>query len=253
MIQAIDRATKILTVLSASPNGLTISQLSEKTGLSISTAHRFLHALMDNELVVHNPATKHYRIGVQLLTLASPFLRGNRITGIARGYLTRLSEEWGKLVYLALFENGRTVCVDYATSFHNNSTQFYVQMGSHMPLNAAASAKVILCHLDEQDIKDRLTRAMPFTRFTEHTLLDLESLQADLALCRSRGFAICDEEMEIGMAAISAPIFHYSGEPIASLTVTAVKSPEIFSPSLIESLKAAARGISRELGYVPKL
>ena len=78
-MQSLDRAIQVLDVLSKCPEGMPITELSDRIGLSLSTTHRFLQSLGDNDLVIQDPVSRRYKLGLKLLSLASGLLKSDRL------------------------------------------------------------------------------------------------------------------------------------------------------------------------------
>lgn len=99
-MQSLDRAVQVLDVLSKSADGMPITELSDRIGLSLSTTHRFLQSLSNNDLVVQDPISRRYKLGLRLLSLASGLLKSDRLLELSRETMQRAAVLSGNVVYL---------------------------------------------------------------------------------------------------------------------------------------------------------
>ena len=250
-MQALDRAVSILDMLSRHENGMSLSEISDVSTLSLGTTHRFLRALADNGLVRQEPASKRYHLGLRILNMATKMLNNNRLVAVGKPYLARTAAEMRKLVYLCQENNDEVVCVDSYTSGNGGNATFYLQIGSVMPFHAAAAAKTIFAHHPMATLQRLIARHAPMHRYTVRTKYLPDEIFEDYAVCRQRGYAVCDEEMEHGVHAFAAPVFNYDRKAVASVVTISIKTGEDNVPGMIQSICACARDISRDMGFIP--
>ena len=250
-MQSIDRAVAILDVLSEHEKGLPISDITARLGLPLGTVHRFLAALTDNALVVQDPTTKCYRLGWRVLSLASRMVSSSHLIEVSRLHMERMAASLDKMVFLCQEHHGDVVCVACATNPGALHMKFYVQLGSVMPFHASASAKMLLCYQPWATTERLVAHKAPLCRYTERTLTTPDAVRADYALCRQRGYALCDEEMENGVQAAAAPVFGFDRTLVASVGIIGLKAHDVSLHDLAVHAKACAEAISRDVGYTP--
>ncbi len=217
-MQTIDRIVTILERVSETPGGLTLSQLSNATGLAPATCHRLLKALSRSRLVDRDELTRCWRPGLGLVRIATSVSPTSGFGPLVDPVLVRMRERWQECFYLANLTDSEVVCVRTVETTDPNRMSVRVPLGRRMPLHAAASAKVILAHLTEEEAA-RLLEAGGTERITRFTMTSPAAVLADLAETRDRGYAICDQEMELGVAAYAAVISGPPGEAPRSLCV----------------------------------
>lgn len=244
-MQSVDRIVKILELLSKYKDGVGIKEISESIDLPLSTTHRIISSLKGHGYIEQDNVTKKYKIGVQILSLAIKSLNNMNIIDIVRPIIESLSTQYGQLVFLSIQQNYKTICVDMV----NNSEQirFYVQLGSHMPAHCASSSKAIVAFLDNKDI-DYILNTEERKVYTRYTKTETDDIKEEFAQIRKLGYAICDEEMEIGVKSISVPIFGYNRGVRASITIMLLKQFQYDEKQIIKDLKKAAKKISSLLG-----
>ncbi|WP_315122386.1 IclR family transcriptional regulator [uncultured Clostridium sp.] len=244
-MQLVDRIFNVLELLSSNNEGFMITEISKSLNLPVSTTHRLLSSLKDNNYVVQDQSTSKYRLGLKVVTLASNYLNDNNIKQVAKPFMEDLAYKYGEVVFLTVFENERAICIDTAVS--NTRINFYVKIGSEMPLNAAIGAQVILAYGDEREV-DRILDKYSSRKYTQKTLLESKDIKIKLNRIKEKGYGICDEELELGVWAGAAPIMDISGKAVASITMLTIKNSNNDYESKIKSLIEVADKISNALG-----
>lgn len=246
-MQAVERVTKVLKALCQSQHGLGVKEASLTSGIPRSTVHRILNALTDAGLARQDPENKRYYPGAAILELSVQMLNGMEVRTAALPHLRELRDKLQETVFLSVFDGNRCVCVEKVDGAL--SLRYFVAVGRHMPTHASAASKAILAY-EEESVRDRILAACDFARFTQYTLPDREALLADLETTRQRGYGLCLEEIEIGVNAVSVPIFGMWGAPIASISVVgpvARLNDEFFATAVPVMTEAASR-ISAAMG-----
>lgn len=248
-MQTVNRIVDLLELLSKYNNGLMISEISEELDLPISTTHRMLTSLKKRGYITQDTITKRYKIGVNILSLAVSVLNNNDIVNSARRHMEELSSKWQILVFLAVAENDKAICVSMVNN--SNKVKFYVEIGSEMPIHCAVSAQAIFAFREDKDI-DKLLEGRTFSKYTPKTLVNTGDIKQKLLSIRDMGYGICNEEMEIGVKAIAVPIKNRFGQVLASINVIGIKGngEEVDEDQLIQDMQNAASEISKTLGYI---
>jgi len=216
----IPRLAEVIRTLGQAPDGMTVSQLAERLGEPVSSLHRLLQALVQERLIWQDRRDKRYSLGVDLLELSHLLIRDQRLCQVAHPYLERLVEETCKTAFLAAWIQDRAVGVDAVESHDGSALSFSVQIFQIMPFHIAASGKAILAYQPPATI-DELLAGYTFTRLTDRTITDADTLRAHLATVREQGYAVCDQEAQVGVTAIACPIFTSNGEVRASVGLCA--------------------------------
>lgn len=249
-IQVLDRAFRVLEALAAAPRGLPVRDIAEQTSLSISTTHRILATLSDNGYVSKNPETGHYEIGYGLIEMVSRRINSLELFTEARPYLGTLSQSLSLTAHLGVLRGGNVLYVERLDMLP--TVQLFSQVGLQVPAYCSSLGKCLLSGLPSSEV-DRALANSAFVHHTPNTITDIDALKAHLKEVRARGWAMDDEEQELGFRCVGAPIVDYRGEIIAA--VSASGSTEVLTeeriPRIAEDVKAAARGISRRLGGDP--
>ncbi|SLN55916.1 Acetate operon repressor [Roseovarius albus] len=215
-IKSLDRAMEVFEYLSET-QGMALSALAEATGQSAATVYRILVTLEGRGLVEFDPAEQIWHIGPQAFVIGARFLRRTSLVDRARPIMRKLMEETGETANLGVEQEGAVLFLSQVET-HANIRAFFPP-GSLSPMHASGIGKALLAEMDE----DRLTRTLSnqnLEAFTDHTVTDLAQLRADLTRIRQRGYSIDDEEKNLGMRCIAAPIFDVHGEAIAGISIS---------------------------------
>lgn len=249
-VQVVDRVIDLLNELGRVQPGLGISELADMVSLPRSTVHRILQSLMKGGLVQQDRETRKYRLGLGFLVLGSSVLNGLDVREAARPYLKQLFQELGETVFLTVLDGNRAICVEKIETVAK-SVRFVVQVGSVTPFHCAAGGKVLLAYLPEEMV-DRVLDGYCFERYTPYTITSRDSLDRELAVTRSRGFGVCDQEFETFVRAVAAPVFGKDGCVLASITVIGLidRFDNQFISRALEMVQTAAGQVSRQLGYL---
>ena len=239
-----------MELLSAVPNGLSLSDLSEAAGLHISTTHRLLSSLTSRGYVKKDAATGKYRLTLRLFEISRRVSTVLELLPVSEQYLVDLANLSGEAVHL-VERSGSEVVYLYKFAPYSNPVNISSSVGRHNPMYCTGVGKSILAWLPEEEV-EAVWNASDVQEFTEKTLTTLSALQADLEQTRIRGYAVDDEEHDLGVRCIAAPIFNWKDEPVAAISISAPalrltdEAMQKLSPRLI----AAAEEISALLGRV---
>ena len=215
-VQALDRGLSLLEIL-AEEDGLTLSELSRRSGVSASTVHRILLTLESRAYVQHDMERGLWLVGVGAFKTGSAFLRNRRVASMGRSAMHALMEASGETVNLGIEDNGEVVFISQIES-HDTLRAFF-RAGSRGAMHASGVGKALLAEFPEHRVR-QICASRRLERFTEHTITDLGDLLRALAEGRRNGWALDDEERSLGMRCVAAPIFNEHAEAIAGVSVS---------------------------------
>ncbi len=246
-MQSVDRIVTILELLADSSKGLGITELYESCDLPKSTLHRILTSLVSHDLAVQDAQTKKYKLGSAMLRLGARYLSQNDVRNIARPFLEQAEKELRETVYLSVLQGGRVICVDAVSA--SRDLNYFLRVGKEMPFNTSASAKSILAYQSE-DFIENVLYSDELTKRTANSITDPARLEKHLASIRILGYSVCEEELEEGATAISAPLWDWQGQVSASVSVIgpSVRLQGEYRQGVIDVLLATAQVISRQWG-----
>ncbi|CAK7022175.1 MAG: HTH-type transcriptional repressor AllR [Desulfovibrio sp.] len=224
-----------------------ITAIAAHVGLHKSTCFGLLHTLQELGYVVQDKETGRYNLGVKVFQLGQAYTANLDLRSIAWPYLSDLAEKSLETVHLVIREGKHAVYIDKIEGPH--AMTISSQVGQRARLHCTGVGKVILAHLpsEEQDA----VLSQPLEQYTEHTLTDKIKLTAHLQDIRDSGLSMDDEEIELGLCCIAAPIFDASATVTAAMSISGPKTR--LTPKRLDALSVtlrdAAKAVSRRLGY----
>jgi DNA-binding IclR family transcriptional regulator len=248
-VQSVERAIAILKSFSIERPDRGVGELSRELRLHKSTVSRLMQTLERGGLLVRVPETKRYRLGLDLIGLASQVVSCVDVREMARPLLRQLAEDCQESVNLVVLEGGQVVNLEQFVP-PARQVKNIGQVGRRMCAHCTAAGKVMLAHLSPARL-DRVL-AGELMRFTVNTITDPDQLRQELAQIREQGYAVAREELEDGLNAVAAPIYDHTGQAVAAATIAGPAyrvPPDIFS-HLAGQLVEVTDRVSRQLGYV---
>jgi DNA-binding IclR family transcriptional regulator len=243
-IQVVERMMRLVDALAASSEPVALKHLAAATALHPSTAHRILNVLVAERLAERvEPGT--YRLGIRLLELGNLVKSRISVRELALPPMRRLHEATGETVNLSVRQGDEIVYVERTAS--NRSMMRVVQLdGARAPLHITAAGKLFLLDAGKDAVAGYAKRT-GLGSYTRNSLATVAALRRELGSVARHGYALDNEEAEIGVRCIAAPIRDDTRRMIAGLSVSA--PAERLQASWAPQVKAAAAEISRALGY----
>ncbi|BDG62372.1 IclR family transcriptional regulator [Caldinitratiruptor microaerophilus] len=245
-----EKALALLSLFESHPE-LSLTEVSNLSGLPKATAHRLLRAL-ERAGLVQQRADRRYRLGLRLLRLASTVAERLEVREVALPHMRWLRDRTGQSVQLVVVDGYEGVYVERVEG--TAPVRLYIALGRRGPLYAGASTRLLLAYLSPEQQEAILARNPP-QRHTPNTITDLGRLREVLRETREKGWTISYGELQEGSAEMAAPIWNHRGEVVAALSIAGADSQ--YTPAHLEQylplLRQASLAISRELGYHPAL
>jgi DNA-binding IclR family transcriptional regulator len=245
--QAIDRALAVLLSFTAEQPIRRVPELSESLGLNKSTVYRLLQALGAANLVRRAEETGSYRLAPAVLDLANCFLATIDLGGDARPLMQAFAERCGESLTLAVLDGAEAISVGQVRG--TKTPQLVSRFGLRIPVYCSSSGKALLLDLTNAQIYEKLA-VSKMSDFTENTITDPKLFVRRLERERRQGWTLNDEESEIGIRTIGAPVRDHSGAIVAAVSVSAptfrLSKAEV--PTLAAEIKDLAGEISKVIG-----
>jgi IclR family acetate operon transcriptional repressor len=240
-VQAVDRIVAILATIVPTTGGLTLSEVARSVELTPATTHRLLQSLMEKGLIERDPLSRRYRSGVGLIQMAAAVLATRGAQHSVDLALGELRDQWRECFFLAMLTDDSVLCLRSVEPVGSSEVSFYVRLGTKLPPHSSAAAKTIAAFGDQARI-DRLVGPGPFERYTQFTLTEREEVLVELEKTREAGYGICDQEMEIAVAAVAVPILVSNDAPVRAIGAIAPRERlmEKISDGLVDAMTQAA-------------
>jgi IclR family acetate operon transcriptional repressor len=244
---SVTKAFQMVELLAASPpTGASLAELSNGLGMPKSTAHRYLSSLVALGLAERD-GSDHFHLGTRIIELAGTYLARSDLRSESRALMEELAALTAETVHLAVPSAGEVVYIAKVESIH--PIRMYSHIGARLPMYCTALGKAILPFL----LEERRERALagPLRSLTEHTIVDPGVMRAELERVRLQGFAVDDEENEIGVCCVGAPIFDYTTDVVGALSVSGPMS-RMSRERCVELgpvVRESALRVSHRMGY----
>ena len=246
-VQSVERIFQLIEHLAAHPTGVSLQRLAEETGLAKSTVHRLLASLVGLGYVVQDEENGHYRLTLKMFELSSGIVDSMDIMGVAKAHLERLSQRTGEAVHLVI-RDGRDIVYIYKTE--SGPMRMSSRVGLRSPLYCTGVGKSIMAYLPEDEV-EKIWNGSQVVQFTPKTLTTLEALREDLVRVRERGYAIDDEEHDLGVRCMAAPVRNWKGDPVGAISISgpAARMTDDTMAQLVAPLQETAGAISQLMGW----
>lgn len=251
-IRAVDRALDVLLCFTSHTPELTMTQISEQTGINKSTVHRLLATLERKRFVERDLLSGIYRPGVRFIQMAFLALQHNSLRRLVEPLLTDLCNQYRENVNLSILDEADVIYLAVVES--PQRVKLAASAGQRLPAFCTASGKAILAFVPEDQVRQILGQGMP--RYTQNTIQTDEVFFEYIRLTKQRGFAFSEQEFEDGINAVAAPILNRYGKPVASVSIagpsfrlTRERMMEI-GPDLVDQLNKFAQEVELALDLV---
>ena len=231
-VQVLERMFQLIDVLAAKEASVSLKEISEKTGLHPSTAHRILNDLTIGRFV-DRPESGSYRLGMRLLELGNLVKARLSVRDAALQPMRELHRLTQQPVNLSVRQGDEIVYVERA-------------IGGHAPLHLTSTGKLFLAADDPQRVRAYATRT-GLPGHTRNSITQLLLLERELSKARQYGVARDNEELELGVRCMAAGVYDDQGQLVAGLSISA--PADRLDEGWLPKLQATAREISLALGY----
>ncbi|HTX78236.1 MAG TPA: IclR family transcriptional regulator [Longilinea sp.] len=248
-IASVQKALDILNLFDKSHTELGNAEIARLVDVPIGTASGLIYTLKINHYLDQNPTNRKYRLGFKLSERAAVLLDQLDLRKVAAPLLEELRDWCGESVNLAIRDGNEVVYIE--RMFGDHALGIRSELGRRGTLHSTALGKAIFSYLPNPE-RDNLLDGYNFSPVTPYTITDRDKFVAELALTRQRGFAIDEQENELGGRCISAPIRDRQGYPIAAISISVPiqrfpkEAIDEFGRKLIETSEL----ISQRMGYV---
>ena len=244
-LEGLDRVVAIMDLLGESDDCLSLAEICKRMELRKSTAHRSLIALERTGLIERAPGNR-YRLGLKLYDMGNRAVEQIDLRARANPYLRKLALRVGETVHLGVLHGTRLVYLDKVEPI-NRRVCVSSRTGTSNPVYSTSMGKAVLAYLAPEEAS-KIISEIRFTSFTSKTISTREELMGALDRVRRRGYAIDDEEMEIGTRCVGAPILDGEGRPIAALSVSG--SASRFAAHCVPGIAAHVMRFAQDISLV---
>ena len=246
-LSSVTSSLRVLKVFADGESELGISGIAQRLGLAKSTVHRLAVTLAGEGFLEQNPQNGRYRLGLSLFSLGALVRQRMDVSNQAHSMLGALRDRTQETVHLAILNDTSIIYLYNMESAQAIGTRSYI--GTRKPAFCTSEGRVLLAfnapELSVAVLKEELLPRTP------KTITSVKALRQLLEDARTNGYAIDDEESEVGMRSVAAPIRDISGKAIAAVglagPIQRLTKKEL--RRLVPEVMATAQGISERMGY----
>lgn len=241
-VQTLARGLRILEYLADAEEGLTSSELSELLGVDKASMSRLMATLTKYRFAERDEATRRYFLGTHIKELGRKAGQYASLRELSQPYLQNLASETRENAHLAVYSAPHVLTIADVPS--SEALRVVSEVGRRLPLHCSAIGKCLLAFAE-----------IPFpshlTKYTDRTILDIETLKTHLHTIRQDGYVLDDEELTLGVRGLAAPVRNREGRMIAAMGLSgpSVRLTDEALPYLVELLKEKALRASQDFGF----
>lgn len=220
-IQVADRLFNVLELL-AEKGSMGLMDISKELNLNKSTVHRVLNSLIYMGYVKQNEVTSQYSSTYKICRLSDSILQKTDFVEVAHPFLKELSFKTGETVHLVQREGTNAVYIDKVET-DVNTVRLISSIGKTIPLYCSGVGKAMLAGMEKSSVQ-KVWKFSEIYKYTDKTITSFDGLMKELEVTRKRGYAIDDEENEVGVRCVAVALDDHHGKPRFAISISA---PEI--------------------------
>ena len=245
---AVERALAMLEAVAQAQEGLSNAEISRKLKIPKSSASYILRTLATQGYLNRDGETAKYRVGLKVLSLSRGALSGIDVREVALPIMRHLMEKTHLTCHLAILDGPDAVYIEKVEP--QGFLRVDTWVGRRMRVHATSVGKALAAYIPPERL-EKIVAERGMEKRAPKTITSLPRLLKELEKVRAQGYAVDDEENNLGARCLGAPVFNQHGAIEASLglsgTIHQINAQTM--PRIVEALKDAARHISMQLGY----
>jgi len=247
-VKSLVKALSILQVLADEEPPYTLTQLSRRLHLHVSTMHRLLVNLVRQGFVEEDPVVGGYQLSYRVLRMGLRVLDRLDFRRVAQPLLRELNQRTKETVHLAILQETRAISIEKFDS--PQPVGLDARLGGIMPLHCTGVGKTWLAYKGEE-LLSKIVESPGFPRMTARTITGLPQLRKELERILEQGYTVDQEEAVEGLSCVAGPVFNHNGQIVAAFSVAgpATRLTADRIPGLAEMVRETSQKISYRLGY----
>ena len=215
LVGSFSRGLQVMEILAAHPAGLTLTEMAEKAGLTRAGARRFLLTLVASGYAVQDG--RKFLLSPRLISVARSWLSGSSLWTFAEPFMRKVSQTLNESCSAAILADEDVVYVARVAGRRIVSVGLHV--GTRLPAYCTSMGRVLLSDLPADELEKYLARAT-IRANTPKTVTDRTTLARLIGKAREDGYAVVDEELELGLRSIAVPIRDRDGRVVAAINIS---------------------------------
>jgi IclR family transcriptional regulator, KDG regulon repressor len=247
-LTSLEKGLRLVEVI-AQAKSVGLRELAAETGFPPSTVHRLLGILTDCQFLAQDAETKKYRLALKFLELGALVREDLDVITVARPHMSDLVKATSETVNLVFFDTAEVIYVDQVAN-PNSLLRMFTRVGARAPLHCTGVGKARLAAMSDKLVAEywRSAKKQPYT---VNTITDEIALKRELKAIRNFGYAVDNEEMEIGVRCVACLIRQHRDAIVGAVSISGPSSrlTRDRMTSLGELVQEAAGRITADLGY----
>jgi IclR family transcriptional regulator, pca regulon regulatory protein len=246
-VGSVEKGLQVLRAFYNRPRPLSLTDVSDLTGMSRSSAQRFLYTLKALGYLRQDVETRRYTLSPRVLDFGFAYLRNDALVETAFPYLLEASKRTRETVNLTELDGAEVIYVSRFPS--RNGISVDIVLGARLPVYCTAPGRIMLAHMDEAAARRLLARSVIMAR-TPYTEINPERILSQAEEARRRGYAVSNQETFVGDISVAAPVRDHRGQVTAAVNVavphprwSVVTAEEQLAPVVVETARAISKAI----------
>ncbi|WP_243370486.1 IclR family transcriptional regulator [Geotalea sp. SG265] len=248
IIQAVSHALDLLEQFHDDVDELGVTELSKRLKLHKNNVFRLLATLESRNYIEQNKVTENYRLGLKTLELGQTFIKQMGLLRQSRPVLESLVHDCNETTYVAILKEFHIIYLDVVET--DLTVRVVPRVGARLPAYCTAAGKVQIAYMTDEELANFLPKEMK--RYTSNTIIDKDELKKHLVQVANQGYAIDNEELDVGVKCVGAPIRDYTRRIIGAVSISGPSmrfTDDRLEKELIPKVIQASEEISSKLGY----
>lgn len=243
------KTLQIIEAMASAREPLRLSDIADKVQMPASTTLRMVNTLATMGYAYQEPDTLRYGLTLKFMQVGGQISARLNIRDTVRPFLLKLSHTFDESACLAVEEDMEVIYIDVVDG-PDGLLKITQRIGIRAPMHSTGVGKLMLTQYTREQLST-LVEKKGLTQLTPHTAVTLESLQNEIGLTREKGYALDNEECELGARCVAAPIYNYEGKIVAAISLSGPVSRMTAGrvAEIVPSLLAAAQEVSKILAY----
>ncbi len=248
MADSTSRLFQIIEFLACSKDWVSLRTMARELHISAASAYRSLNSLRELGYVRQHPQDSKYQLTLKIAGISAQLLENVQLRQIAHPFLQTLTSLTNETTHLAVLEDREFVYIDKVDN--TQAMRMRSRLGQRGQLHCTAAGKSMLAFMPEGDMR-ALVKRLKFQPLTENTITDQAKFIEHLMRVRKLGYAVDDEENEMGIRCIGSPIYDHAGRLAGALSISGwtITMTRERIPQLAPELMQTCQRISNELGF----
>lgn len=248
IINSVIKSLNILECFSYEVKELKLTEIANLLEVPKSTASNLVYTLVGTGYMKQNPDNLKYSLGPKVFTLGKIFEHHTNIAELSLPFMKILKDKFNETVHLSIPYGLSGLCIEKVES--SNGIRMNSQVGKSLPLHCTASGKLFLSGMPKKELDEALESIELFKR-TEYTITSIDRLHQEVQNIKRNGFSVANEEGELGLISIAAPVYDKNNSIAASLSIAGptARIAEDLRDKIIKELIETSKLISLKYNY----